>query len=239
MIPLHDRFFDRVNRLPGGMKFLIDMRVDLLSLIAKHRTLADPHISALSDALCNKLQEWLIGFLTLERITWNSPAIVLEKISQYEAVHAVLDWQDLKRPSRLWLLLSPHACRAAGFSTGRAGTGDVDKRTGAAILNDTTPRWMSKDTARCAVFYSITTQRGLSGIDLGAFLIKRVVRDLQNEFPKCETFCTLSPIPGFRKWLTGDGTALAKSEVDALGGIAGVAGGEALMVCDYGRRLFE
>jgi hypothetical protein len=53
----------------------------------------------------------------------------------------------------------------------------------------------------CATFYSITTQRGLSGINLGNFLIKRVVRDLKKEFPQIQTFATLSPIPGFRGWL--------------------------------------
>jgi malonyl-CoA decarboxylase len=53
----------------------------------------------------------------------------------------------------------------------------------------------------CATFYSITTQRGLSGINLGNFLIKRVVRDLKKEFPQIKTFATLSPIPGFRAWL--------------------------------------
>jgi malonyl-CoA decarboxylase len=53
----------------------------------------------------------------------------------------------------------------------------------------------------CAIFYSITTQRGLSGINLGNFLIKRVVRDLKKEFPQIKTFATLSPIPGFRGWL--------------------------------------
>ncbi|KAF9358354.1 hypothetical protein BGX26_001943 [Mortierella sp. AD094] len=42
---------------------------------------------------------------------------------------------------------------------------------------------------------------GLSGIELGNFLIKRVVRSLKVEFPQIETFSTLSPIPGFRKWM--------------------------------------
>lgn len=57
------------------------------------------------------------------------------------------------------------------------------------------------DSVRCGMFYSITTQTGLSGVELGGFLIKRVVRELQNEFPNIKTFCTISPIPGFRKWL--------------------------------------
>jgi malonyl-CoA decarboxylase len=57
-------------------------------------------------------------------------------------------------------------------------------------------------TRTCAIFYSISsTQRGLSGIDLGQSLIKAAVRELQQEFPSLKTFCTLSPIPGLRRWL--------------------------------------
>ncbi|KAF9178345.1 hypothetical protein BGZ50_007813 [Haplosporangium sp. Z 11] len=41
----------------------------------------------------------------------------------------------------------------------------------------------------------------LSGIELGKFLIKRVVRSLKSEFPQIKTFSTLSPIPGSRKWI--------------------------------------
>ncbi len=41
-----------------------------------------------------------------------------------------------------------------------------------------------------------------SGVDLGNFLIKSVVQQLLVELPHVKEFCTLSPIPGFRKWLT-------------------------------------
>jgi malonyl-CoA decarboxylase len=68
-----------------------------------------------------------------------------------------------------------------------------------AILHDTSP---CNPNPRVAIFYSITsTQQGLSGIDLGSFLIKRVVRELTQTVPGLHTFCTLSPIPGFRTWL--------------------------------------
>lgn len=53
-----------------------------------------------------------------------------------------------------------------------------------------------------AIFYSITSpHKGLSGIDLGNFLIKRVAQQLSLEFPLLRSFATLSPLPGFRKWL--------------------------------------
>lgn len=43
---------------------------------------------------------------------------------------------------------------------------------------------------------------GLSHVDLGNALIKRVVQELQREFPRdLSTFVTLSPIAGFKDWL--------------------------------------
>jgi malonyl-CoA decarboxylase len=52
------------------------------------------------------------------------------------------------------------------------------------------------------VFYSISNcQPGLRGVSLGNFLIKRVCEVLKDEFPRLRTFCTLSPIPGFAKWV--------------------------------------
>jgi len=67
---------------------------------------------------------------------------------------------------------------------------------------DEAPIELDRDSYRAAIFYSISsTQNGLSGVDLGNFLIKRVVKELQAAYPELHTFCTLSPIPMFRKWL--------------------------------------
>lgn len=69
------------------------------------------------------------------------------------------------------------------------------------------------DAINTAIFYSITsTQRGLTGIELGNYLIKRVVRELQSEFPKMTQFSTLSPIPGFKNWLVGALKSAAKGK---------------------------
>ena len=77
------------------------------------------------------------------------------------------------------------------------------------------------DKARTAVFYSISNcQRGLDGISFGSFLIKQVVEELRRELPKLETFVTLSPVPGFLRWLTGlDGT-LSADEADFVARLA-------------------
>jgi malonyl-CoA decarboxylase len=64
--------------------------------------------------------------------------------------------------------------------------------------------------ADTAIFYSISNaQKGLAGISFGNFLIKQVVERLAGEYPQLRRFATLSPIPGFAKWLkTLDGEAL-------------------------------
>lgn len=72
-----------------------------------------------------------------------------------------------------------------------------------AILNEPERLEKNIDTSKfkCAICYSITTQQGLGGINLGNYLIKQVVKDLQRQYPFLETFATLSPMPGFRKWV--------------------------------------
>jgi malonyl-CoA decarboxylase len=62
---------------------------------------------------------------------------------------------------------------------------------------------MSPQAATTAVFYSISNcQRGLRGISFGNFLIKQVAEDLKHELPSLSSFVTLSPLPGFCRWLS-------------------------------------
>ena len=77
--------------------------------------------------------------------------------------------------------------------------------------------------ADCAIFYSITNcQAGLRGVSFGNLLIKQVVEDLGREFPRLRTFATLSPIPGFVRWLaSGDDRRRDLASVERL-----VAGSE-------------
>ncbi|ORX90485.1 malonyl-CoA decarboxylase [Basidiobolus meristosporus CBS 931.73] len=201
--PLYNRFFDQVYRLANGLRFLIDMRSDLLEVLAQDKSSAS--VASMSDALMEKLQSWLLGFLELQRITWSSPAITLEKMTQYEAVHGFQDWTDLKRRVgrgrrcfgffHRGMPNDPLAFVQVALVTDISD--NIQK-----ILNDPSPSHVNpSETIRSAIFYSITSQRGLSGIELGNSLIKSVVEALQKEFPFIHTFCTLSPIPRFRQWL--------------------------------------
>jgi malonyl-CoA decarboxylase len=194
------RLLQQFSALPEGVKFLVDRRAELLDWSREM-----PELAALEADLKDLLVAWFdLGFLELRRITWESPAALLEKLAEYEAVHAVRDWNDIKNrldgDRRYFaffhprMKLEPLIFVEVALVKGLAG--DVQ-----ALLDETAPLGDPR-AADTAIFYSITNaQRGLAGISFGGFLIKRVVAELQGEFPNLKTFATLSPVPGFRKWL--------------------------------------
>jgi len=194
------RLLTQFNALPRGIKFLVDMRADLMPL-ARER----PELRGLERDLRELLASWFdIGFLELRRITWESPAAFLEKIITYEAVHAIQSWEDLKNrldhDRRLYAFIHPNMPEEplifveVALVNGIAGDIQTLLDMDAPVLNP--------DEADTAIFYSISNaQTGLAGISFGNFLIKQVVERLSHSFPKLSTFSTLSPIPGFRGWL--------------------------------------
>ena len=194
------KLLTQFNALPEGVKFLVDMRAELLRFGREDRSLA-----GLESDLKDLLAAWFdIGFLELRRITWESPAALLEKLSVYEAVHQVRSWTDLKNrldsDRRCFAFFHPRMPSEplifveVAMVSGMAA--DVQ-----ALLDVKAPV-IDPRSADTAIFYSISNaQRGLAGISFGGFLIKRVVDQLSAEFPKLKTFATLSPIPGFCSWL--------------------------------------
>lgn len=196
------KLLTQFNALPEGVKFLVDMRAELMGLVREH-----PHLASLENDLRGLLASWFdVGFLVLERVTWRSPAAVLEKIMQYEAVHAIQGWTDLKNrldsDRRLYAFFHPRMPDEplifVEVALVRDMAGNVQD-----LLDPTAPLG-DVDKADTAIFYSINNaQRGLAGISFGNFLIKRVVDDLSREFKQIRTFATLSPLPGFRRWLDG------------------------------------
>ncbi|KAJ2882231.1 hypothetical protein IWW38_005686, partial [Coemansia aciculifera] len=203
LTPQYAELIDQINRLPGGFAFLVRMRADMLEHVRRNRD--DEAMRAMSDMVMKKLETWIIGTLDLKRITWNSPAYTIEKLGQYESVHAVKSWLDVRR--RLG-----NGRRCFGFFHRSvpmeplvfvwvALTDSVTANV-QSILQEREPTTSEgENTAQCAIFYSINSQPGLSGVDLGNFLIKRVVGVLRAELPNIGTFCTLSPLPRFRAWL--------------------------------------
>ena len=194
------RLLTQFNSLPDGTKFLVDLRSDLLPLVRRDRSLA-----RLDEDLKGLLAAWFdIGFLELRRITWRSPALVLEKLISYEAVHAIRDWNDLKNrldsDRRLYAFFHPRMPdEPLIFVEVALVKGMADNVQ--ALLDEKAPVG-DPEAADAAIFYSISNaQRGLAGISFGNFLIKRVVNDLSAEFKSLKIFSTLSPVPGFLAWL--------------------------------------
>ncbi|XP_020523376.1 malonyl-CoA decarboxylase, mitochondrial isoform X2 [Amborella trichopoda] len=199
--PLYEILFERLNTYPGGLKFLSILRADLLNLIEEVNL---PSLRALDSYLKEKLVTWLSpAVLELHRITWDDSASLLEKIVAYEAVHPINNLQDLKRRlgvgRRCFGYLHPAIpCEPLIFIE-VALLKDV-AHTIQEVLWDEPP--ILENDATCALFYSISsTQPGLSGINLGKFLIKRVIELVRRDMPCVLTFATLSPIPGYIQWL--------------------------------------
>ena len=219
------------NALPEGVKFLVDRRAELIDLGQR-----DPLLSGLEEDLKRLLGNWFdIGFLELKRITWESPAALLEKLMVYEAVHEIRGWTDLKNrldaDRRCFAFFHPRMPDEplifveVALVSGMAS--DVH-----ALLDEAAPIG-DPHTADAAIFYSISNcQHGLAGISFGDFLIKRVADALAIELPRVKIFATLSPLPGFRGWLerqwrSAPGDLLLPAERAAIQGLGdGVTEGD-------------
>jgi malonyl-CoA decarboxylase len=201
--PRRQELLRRLNRAPGGTRTLVEMRADLLALTRQH-----PELAAVDRDFMHLLASWFNrGFLMLRRIDWSMPAIVLEKIIRYEAVHEIHDWDDLRRridpiDRRCYGFFHPALADEPLIFVEVALTEAIPSAIAPLLAEDRRP--VALENARTAVFYSISNcQRGLAGITFGNFLIKQVAEELRREFPKLESFVTLSPVPGFAKWLKG------------------------------------
>ncbi len=198
--PKRDRLFRRFVGLEGGLSFLVDLREELLPL--RDET---PALRALDNDLRVVLARFFdVGLLRLERLTWQSPANVLEKLIEYEAVHEIQGWDDLRgrldKGRRCYAFFHPAMADDPLIFVEIAFTNGVPDSLEPLLdhsLDRTDP--FSADTA---TFYSISNcHYGLAGVSLGDLLIKSVVDDLQHEFPNLKNFVTLSPIPRFRQWV--------------------------------------
>lgn len=191
----------RLNLAPGGTEALVRMREDLMTLVADR-----PELGGLDDEFAELFSTWFNrGFLTLGHIDWNTPAAILEKIIRYEAVHVIQGWDDLRNrlaptDRRCFAFFHPSLADDPLIFVEVALTKSIPDAI--APLLDLTRRPIEAERANVAVFYSISnTQRGLGGVSFGNFLIKQVVEDLRHALPDLDTFVTLSPVPGFAKWL--------------------------------------
>ncbi len=207
------RILTQFNALPQGVKFLVDLRADLLRDLDQ-----DPELAVLDRELESRLTAWFdVGFLELTRLTWNSPAALLEKLIRYEAVHEIRSWNDLRNrldsDRRLYAFFHPRMPMEPLIFVEVALTDRLADNIH-TLLDEAAPVFDPK-RADTAIFYSISnTQKGLRGVSFGNFLLKRVVDDLKRDFPRLDTFATLSPMPQFATWLARHPEALAASGFD-------------------------
>ncbi|MDD3445107.1 MAG: malonyl-CoA decarboxylase [Zavarzinia sp.] len=199
--PRRQEVLRRLNLAPGGTALLVEMRAFLLKIRSQ-----DPTLPALDSDFEHLFSSWFNrGFLVLRRIDWSTPANVLERIIRYEAVHQIHDWDDLRRrlapaDRRLYAFFHPQLVDDPLIFVEVALTGAIPGDIQGVLAEQ---REQTDPTrATTAVFYSISNcQEGLRGISFGNFLIKQVVEELRRELPNVTNFVTLSPVPGFARWL--------------------------------------
>jgi malonyl-CoA decarboxylase len=220
------RILTQFNALPQGVKFLVDLRSDLLRYLKD-----DPDLAVLDRELQARLTAWFdVGFLELHRITWNSPAFLLEKLIEYEAVHEIRSWNDLRNrleaDRRCYAFFHPRMPTEPLIFVEVALTRSLADNI-QALLDESAPV-LDARKADTAIFYSISnTQQGLRGISFGSFLLKRVIEDLKRDLPRLGTFATLSPLPELRAWAEATPRALddcvTAGEMEQIAAAAGKA----------------
>ncbi|PMR67429.1 malonyl-CoA decarboxylase [Halomonas heilongjiangensis] len=200
--PRRQELCRRLNLASDGTYELVRMREDLLGWLRDR-----PHLGAIDADFAHLFGSWFNrGFLVLKRIDWNTPASILEKIIRYEAVHEIQDWNDLRRR----LDARDRRC----FAFFHPAIGDEPLIFVEVALHRGLPEQIQPilagdhheiddpESADTAAFFGISNcQTGLRGISFGNFLIKQVVQELKQELPQLKHFVTLSPVPGFARWL--------------------------------------
>jgi len=199
--PRRQELFRRLNLAPGGTAALVRMREQLLDVLPRRSDLR-----AVDRDFVHLFASWFNrGFLVLRHIDWGTPALILDKIIRYEAVHEIRGFDDLRRridppDRRCYAFFHPALVDDPLIFVEVALTRGIPDAIAPILLGNREP--IDPARANTAVFYSISNcQRGLAGVSFGSFLIKQVVEEICREFPKLSTFVTLSPVPNFAAWL--------------------------------------
>ncbi len=219
--PRLQEFLRRLNLAPGGTAVLVRMREDVLENLARH-----PELKLIDADFRHLFVSWFNrGFLVVRHIDWSTPAAILEKIIQYEAVHEINGWTELRArldpPDRkCFAFFHPALADEPLIFVEVALTRGIPEAIAPLLASSRSP--IDPERATTAVFYSISNcQAGLQGVSFGNFLIKQVVDELRRDLPHLKTFVTLSPVPGFGQWLQRDAkSALVAAEVDSLKALA-------------------
>jgi malonyl-CoA decarboxylase len=201
--PPRQELFRRINTAPRGTETLVALREHLLA------SNNDGKFATVEIDLRHLFRSWFNrGFLRLERISWHTSALILEKLISYESVHEINGWPDLHRrleaDRRCFAFFHPALAEEpvifVEVALSKGLTGEVEPLLGikAPVLESA--------RADTAIFYSINNcLKGLRGVPFGNFLIKQVVAELAAELPSIKTYGTLSPLPNFSQALREPG----------------------------------
>lgn len=232
LVSPRSRLLQRFAAFPEGMQFLLELRTELLPHLK-----AEKRLLALDGELENLFSSWFdVAFLELRRISWDSPASLIEKLIKYEAVHDIRGWNDVKNrldsDRRCYGFFHPQLPNEPLIFVEVALLDKLPCAISPLLDEAAAPADLAKATT--AIFYSISsTQTGLRGVSFGDSLIKRVVETLRAEFPRLRTFATLSPMPGFRSWLGKNATAmLARLDEKTRAALASAVGAQPLAAAD-------
>ena len=194
--------FRRLNATPGGTHRLIKLRERIKSLLKDGKV----HLKSLDAGLLKLFKYWFnSSFLVLEKIDWSTPANVLEKIIEYEAVHEINSWDDLRarlapNDRQCFAFFHPLIPEDPLIFVEVALTNQIPESIESVIKIDRDE--IEYKQINTAVFYSISNcQDGLAGISFGNFLIKKVAHKLKQEISTLDKFVTLSPVPGLMRWM--------------------------------------
>ena len=191
--------FRRLNSSTNGTYRLVKLRERI-------RSLNDEDLKTFDLRLLKLFKYWFNpSFLVLEKIDWETPANILEKIIEYEAVHEINSWDDLRArlapvDRQCFAFFHPLIPNDPLIFVEVALTTGIPKSIQKIINLDR--QEIEIEDANTAIFYSISNcHNGLLGISFGNFLIKQVASNLKRELPDLNQFVTLSPLPGFMKWM--------------------------------------
>jgi malonyl-CoA decarboxylase len=191
--------FRRLNSSSNGTYRLVKLRERI-------RSLNNEDLKTFDLRLLKLFKYWFNpSFLVLEKIDWETPANILEKIIEYEAVHEINSWDDLRArlapvDRQCFAFFHPLIPNDPLIFVEVALTTGIPKSIQKIINLDR--QEIEIEDANTAIFYSISNcHNGLLGISFGNFLIKQVASNLKRELPGLNQFTTFSPLPGFMKWM--------------------------------------
>lgn len=192
------RIFRNFLNISGGLKFLLDLRADVIAA----QRLYPVNLEPLDLDIAQLFDLWFQGgFLFLNEITLDSPYRQIRFLKEHDLVHPIANLEEmgsrLGRDRRCFALYhrlmpdEPITFIEVALTRGMAISIH-------AIIEKQEDLFNNKKSPDTAIFYSINnTQNGLSGLGLGKVLIFQVVEILEKNYPNINTFATLSPIPGF------------------------------------------